>query len=116
MNPKTGAVLACASSPTYDINDVDDILAQAASGADATNGALINRATSAVYAPGSTFKLVTLTALIEGNLATPSTTVDAPAQMTIGNASVTTRRHWLWHHHARPGSRRFVEYSIRPVR
>ena len=55
----------------------------------ATNGALINRATSAVYAPGSTFKLVTLTALIEGNLATPSTTVDAPAQMTIGNASVT---------------------------
>ena len=89
MNPKTGAVLACASSPTYDINDVDDILAQAASGTDATNGALINRATSAVYAPGSTFKLVTLTALIEGNLATPSTTVDAPAQMTIGNASVT---------------------------
>ena len=89
MNPKTGAVLACASSPTYDINDVDDILAQAASGTDTTNGALINRATSAVYAPGSTFKLVTLTALIEGNLATPSTTVDAPAQMTIGNASVT---------------------------
>ncbi len=53
---------------------------------------------------GSTFKLVTLTALIEGNLATPSTTVDAPAQMTIGNASVTNADDIGWHHHARPGS------------
>lgn len=89
MDPRTGAVLASASSPTYSNDQVDDILAQAASGTDSTDGALINRATNALYAPGSTFKLVTLTALIEGDLATASTTVNAPAQMQIGNASVT---------------------------
>lgn len=89
MNPQTGAVLACASAPTYTNDQVEDILSAASSGSDSSNGALINRATNALYAPGSTFKVVTLTALIEGNLANADTTVEAPSSTLIGNAQVT---------------------------
>ena len=89
LNPQSGAVLASASSPTYTNDQVEDILAAANSGNDTSGGALINRAANALYAPGSTFKLVTLTALIEGGLATPSTVIDAPASIEIGNAPVT---------------------------
>lgn len=87
MDPKTGAVLAMASAPTYSNEDVDAILAAAAEGND--DGSLVNRATGALYAPGSTFKLVTLTGLLENDLANADTEIDAPAMMEIGNAEVT---------------------------
>ena len=87
MEPTSGAVLAMASAPTYYVGDVDDVLNQAAAGND--TGALVNRATGAVYAPGSTFKLVTLTGLLENGLANADTEVEAPASMKIGNAPVT---------------------------
>lgn len=87
LNPQSGAVLACASSPSYDPNNVEEVLAAANSGED--NGALVNRATSALLAPGSTFKLVTLSALLEGGMADANTMVDAPAEKEIGNAPVT---------------------------
>ena len=86
VNPKTGAILAMASSPNYDANDVEDLLDTSA---DDDTGTLINRATSALYAPGSTFKIVTLSGLLENNVATPETQVDAPASVDIGNAKVT---------------------------
>ncbi|WP_455164079.1 FtsW/RodA/SpoVE family cell cycle protein [Slackia exigua] len=86
MDPKTGAILAMASSPNYDANDVEDLLDTSA---DDDTGTLINRATSALYAPGSTFKIVTLSGLLENNVATPETQVDAPASVDIGNAKVT---------------------------
>ncbi|MDO5042139.1 MAG: FtsW/RodA/SpoVE family cell cycle protein [Slackia sp.] len=89
LDPETGAVLASASSPTYSNADVDTLLANAAAGTDSSNGALIDRATNALYAPGSTFKLVTLTALLENGLATENTQVEAPAFAEIGNAKVT---------------------------
>lgn len=89
LDPATGAVLACASSPTYSNADVDSLLADAAAGDDSSGGALIDRATNALYAPGSTFKLVTLTALLENGLATENSQIEAPAFTEIGNAKVT---------------------------
>ena len=89
MDPNTGAVLALASSPTYSNADVESLLAAASSGSDSSGGALINRATNALYAPGSTFKLVTLTALLENGLATESTQVESPAFATIGNGELS---------------------------
>jgi cell division protein FtsI/penicillin-binding protein 2/cell division protein FtsW (lipid II flippase) len=89
MNPKTGAILACASSPTYDISDIEDLLAQAAEGNDDGSGRLVNRAVNALYAPGSTFKIVTLTSLLENGVADEDTTVSAPASLDIGGGEVT---------------------------
>lgn len=67
MNPKTGEVLALVSNPSYDPNSVDedwDFLIQN------TDGPLVNRATSGVYRPGSTFKIVTATGVLNYDIDT----------------------------------------------
>ena len=84
LDPSTGAVLACASSPTYSASDLASVMASGAG-----NGELINRGTSARYTPGSTFKVVTLAAALDSGTATLDSTYEAPATMEIGNASVT---------------------------
>ncbi len=59
-NYKTGECLCLASTPTYDpMNKPQDIETN-----DAYEGAYINRALSAAYPPGSTFKLVTSAAAL----------------------------------------------------
>lgn len=70
LDPITGQVLAMYSSPTFDPNPLSQH-SQSIQGeiwtalnAD-TNKPLLNRATSATYAPGSTFKLITAAAAIE---------------------------------------------------
>ncbi len=84
MNPKTGEVLAMASSPTYDASDPE----QALSSTDESTS-VFNRATQALYAPGSTFKIVSLAAALETNTASEDTIYSAPGTMTLGNAAVT---------------------------
>ena len=85
MDPGTGAVLAMASSPTYDAADVEEVMQNASAG----SSELLNRATQALYAPGSTFKIVSLTAALADGVAELDTTYDAPAEMDIGNAPVS---------------------------
>ena len=84
LDTDTGAVLAEASSPTYDNNEVEAIL----SGED-TSADLVNRATGALYAPGSTFKIVTLAAALDTGTVEADTTYSSPGTMDIGNAAVT---------------------------
>ncbi|MFR4802215.1 MAG: hypothetical protein ACLT98_02010 [Eggerthellaceae bacterium] len=73
--------------------DVESLLA--ASPGDSSGGALISRATNALYAPGSTFKLVTLTALLK----TPCNRARVePHIRQIGNASSPART--TYNHHA----------------
>jgi len=62
IEPSTGKVLACASSPSFDINRVS--LEWDALKADTENNPLLNRATQGLYPPGSIFKIVTLAAAI----------------------------------------------------
>ena len=91
MDPKTGAVLAMASAPTYDAGDIDQVIADAAnSGANSTSSSeLYNRATQALYAPGSTFKIISLACALQEGIATESTMFESPSSMDIGNAAVT---------------------------
>ena len=83
IDPETGAVLALASSPSYNAADIESILS---SGSDSS--ALYNRATQALYSPGSTFKMVSLTTALENNVATESSVFSSPGEMTIGNGKV----------------------------
>lgn len=87
LDPTTGAVLAMASSPTYEPARVDEqwqTLSAAGTGA-----ALVNRASNSLYPPGSTFKVVTLAAALESGVATEGTTYAGPASIDIGGAPVT---------------------------
>ena len=86
MDPETGAVLGMASSPTFNAADYEALLSQSA---DSNSSELYNRATQALYAPGSTFKMVSLAAALQDGVATPTTEYDAPGELEIGNAPVT---------------------------
>ncbi len=83
LDPHTGAVLASASSPTYTVDQLDQVMSSG------TGGELVNRATQALYAPGSTFKAVTLAAALDSGAASLDETISAPASMEIGGAPVT---------------------------
>ncbi|HEY8744922.1 MAG TPA: penicillin-binding transpeptidase domain-containing protein, partial [Chloroflexota bacterium] len=62
LQPATGAVLAMVSKPYFDPNTLDQNWQTLSTDA---NRVLLNRATQAVYPPGSTFKLVTASAALE---------------------------------------------------
>jgi len=81
LDPTTGQVLAYASSPAYDLNDVESALG--------SSDALYDRASQALYAPGSSFKMLTLAAAFQEKVATKDTTYEAPASITIGNGAIT---------------------------
>ena len=82
LNPKTGAVLAKASAPTYSNTDLDEVMSGGGS-------QLLDRATQALYTPGSTFKTVTLAAALDSGAATLDDEVEAPSTIEIGNALIT---------------------------
>ena len=88
LDPTTGAVLAKASSPTFDNTDVAATL-----GGGAEDGALFDRTTQALYTPGSTFKVVTLAAALDSGTATLDSMYDAPPTMQIGGADIVNIDH-----------------------
>ncbi len=90
MDVKTGAVRALGSSPSFDPNifakrirkvDFDRLSSK-------VNGEpLVNRATQSVYPTGSTFKLVTATAALEGGLITPDTVQYDGGSIRVGGVT-----------------------------
>lgn len=88
MDPTTGAILAMASAPTYDAGYVEDLLTGEDEEAN-DQGTLINRATQSLYAPGSTFKIISLTTALENGIASEEDVFNSPGEMEIGNASVS---------------------------
>ena len=66
QDPNNGALLALANWPRFNPNAV----------ADAPAEARMNRAISAIYEPGSTFKLITLAAAFDQNLTRPDEVFD----------------------------------------
>jgi cell division protein FtsI (penicillin-binding protein 3) len=66
QNPKTGEILALASQPTFNPNDIN--ASPAAS--------RLNRAVGWVYEPGSTFKLIPVSAALEEKLTSPEEIID----------------------------------------
>jgi cell division protein FtsI/penicillin-binding protein 2 len=74
LDPKDGAVLAIASSPTYDPARVGSAEAEA----------LRNRAISWTYEPGSTMKAITVAAALDKGVVTPSTSYQDVGYAVIG--------------------------------
>lgn len=86
QDPNTGAILALANWPKYNPNAAVDAPAEAR----------MNRAISAIYEPGSTFKLVTLAAAFDQNL------IRSQEVFNCENGAVTVAGH-LIHDHKKYG-------------
>jgi len=74
-NPHTGEVLALANRPTFNPNLRKEI----------TPAALTDRAVSYIYEPGSTFKLVTISAALEEKLTNPDEVFDCQMGSIVYN-------------------------------
>ena len=91
LDPSTGAVLAKASSPAYTNDQVASLIES-----NESSSALLDRTVSARYAPGSTFKVLTLAAALDAGVADLDAKYAAPATTEIGGASVTNMHEQEW--------------------
>lgn len=88
VEPATGRILALASTPAYDPNELADH-----DGAEVREAweryttdedePMLNRALSQTYPPGSTFKLVTAAAALSSDEYTPTSPVPGPARLDL---------------------------------
>jgi stage V sporulation protein D (sporulation-specific penicillin-binding protein) len=104
MDPKTGAILAMASSPDYDLNNYSEVLDQELQNtladldleseeySDALNSALLkqwsNKALNTSYEPGSTFKSIVLAAALEEGVTSLNDTFYCSGQITVDTWSI----------------------------
>jgi len=86
QNPNTGEILALANWPKFNPNSPGEVKPEAR----------MDRAVSAIYEPGSTFKLITLAAALDQNLTRPGEVFDCE------NGSVLLAGHRI-HDHKRFG-------------
>jgi penicillin-binding protein A len=94
IQPATGAILAMASTPTFDPNPLaSHDLAEQKKAWQAANAAerpvLVNRAVSETYPPGSTFKLVDTAAALASGSFTPDSQLTAAPRITLQNTKTT---------------------------
>jgi penicillin-binding protein A len=87
LNPKTGAVYVSASSPSYDPNKIESpngyaSIIHSPSACPGSSSPLLNRATSGLYSPGSTFKTVTAAAALDDGVFNVNSRFDDPGYCT----------------------------------
>ncbi len=88
LDPSTGAILALATSPSYDPSTLSTHNSAQINRAyhqllRAPGNPLIDRATSETYPPGSLFKIVTASAAFSSGKFTPNTVVPAPTELKL---------------------------------
>lgn len=98
LNPRTGAILAMVSTPSYDpaalaVHSSADANRLYQSMLNDTTDPLINRAIGGdTYPPGSTFKLVVAAAALEAGYS-PDTLIDAPQELALPLTSATIKNY-----------------------
>lgn len=85
LDPKTGEVLAMATSPRLDPNKYWEINKLF------DNAAYFNRAVSTTYEPGSVFKVITMAGALDAGVVTPDTPFLDTGEFEIGGAII---RNW----------------------
>ena len=93
LDPKTGKILALATYPSFDpnvlaVHDSKQLIKNDNQLLTDKTQPLLNRALEGTYPPGSTFKIVTSSALLTQNPSTTiNTNVDSPTQLTLPQTS-----------------------------
>ena len=105
LDPRDGSILGLVSRPAFDPNEFSHGLSQARWDKLSSGGAnpLLNRAIQGVYPPGSTFKVVTMTAALRAGIATATTRFDP----CLGGYQFGNRWFACWNK-AGHGSRDFI--------
>jgi penicillin-binding protein A len=85
IDPHSGAVLALASVPAFDPNTID---ADFTSLVHNTASPLLDRSTSGLYPPGSTFKIVTACDALEAGIVTPDSVFTDNGSLVVGNFTI----------------------------
>lgn len=110
MNVKTGEILAMATAPSFDLNDpytLDEaskekltasLLSEGTTEYTALRSELLysmwsNKAVSEIYEPGSTFKIVTVSAALETGVVTPETSFYCPGYYMVGGCRISCHKH-----------------------
>ncbi|MEO6204665.1 MAG: penicillin-binding protein 2 [Mycobacteriales bacterium] len=88
LDPRTGAVLAMVSTPSYDpsklsSHDAASIRDYYRQLSDDEADPLLNRAVSQTYPPGSTFKVVTAAAALSAGGLSPDSRIPSPTELTL---------------------------------
>lgn len=86
LDVKTGKVLAMVSKPDFNPNSISAKWDELVS--DDTNSVLLNRATSGLYPPGSTFKILTTLEYIHENSNYKKFTYDCDSSITEGDMTI----------------------------
>lgn len=86
LDPRTGAVLAMATSPRYNPALINKQFGRLRAD---KSSPLLNRATQGLYPPGSVFKLVTASAALANGVTTPDTVWDGPGVLHVYGGKVT---------------------------
>jgi cell division protein FtsI/penicillin-binding protein 2 len=81
MDPRTGAILAMTSLPTFDPNNYTET----------PTSRFVNSAVSTPYEPGSTFKVLTMAAALQEGRVTPDTVYNDTAWIEVGGQVI---RNW----------------------
>lgn len=89
MDIKTGEIISMVSAPMYDPNIfTEQLLTRDWRRLNAhPRNPLLNRATSGMYAPGSTFKMVVGLAALEAGIINEKSSFACPGSMELGNAT-----------------------------
>lgn len=98
LDPKTGGVLAMASYPNYDPATFGDF----------TKEFYKNPVVAGSYEPGSTFKTLVMSGVLEEKEVTPTTIVDESGPVPIGQYSIRT---WNNQYHGPISITKVLEYS-----
>jgi len=98
LDPKTGAILAMVSNPTYDPNDLaSHDLREVQRNSTALNKdpgkPLLNRSINELYPPGSVFKVVTAAAALSTGEYTENSVLPGPAVLDLPDTSADLPNH-----------------------
>jgi cell division protein FtsI/penicillin-binding protein 2 len=97
MNPKSGEILAMASTPRIDLNNYTDYFQVF------DNGSAYNRSIGMAYEPGSVVKILTMAAALDTGTVTPETTYIDTGSITVGGITIQNWNRQAW------GQRNMIE-------
>lgn len=90
LDPKTGAILAMVSTPFYDANTVEQQWDQISAN---PGKPLLNRATQGLYTPGSVYKIITASAVVDLGLIDVEKPYSCRQELVVDGFHISSHNH-----------------------